>query len=432
MRYILPPNAFEKLTSLKSQYEKQKQIKLDDKPSIIGMPTMFGGVDVESRRSQINFIEKVLTVLRPNLKPTQELLSPDDLASLTAASRLCLVSCLYVQSQNSKKSVLTRVINSALGITDENFPDEFDKEECYATARRLINVKGAFEEANSVLRKAKLNPFSEKEWSKFSDHVNTTLVKKDLTAPITSYPITSLTKPLFKSTFSYAGATFGLIGGDMISQSTKAMSSQFQLTASIGSGLLILGSAGPAGIALFAPIIATKLINNFCSITLAHILGLSMGLLGEGLGTVVGLPLDLAYRLLWKVCAVVGGILIREPHNPSITGLRIADGAMVIGGLAIELTPVDKLPKDVKCIQINEDGSMYLNGKAIMAPSSKTQLPSEVLDELRSQLKICTEEPFPGVSQKIAELPTIEENDEIAEEVTEDASEEESSLPSPA
>ena len=423
MRYILPTDAIKNLQSLRDHYQKEKKVNLEDEPSIIGVPTFFGGVDVESRKKQISFMEKILTVLGPNLKNIEEIRTPEELLSNSAASRLCLVACWYVQSQNTKKSVLSIEINKALGISAENFPDENDKDECYSTAKRLINLKAAFEEANAALIKAKQKPFSESEWSEFSDFIHKSHVKKELTASPTSYPITSLTQPLFKSAFSYAGATIGLIGGDMMSKTTQTMSTQFQLTAFVGSSLLILGPAGPTGVALFAPMIASKLITNFCSITLAHILGVTMGMVGKGVGTAVGLPLDLAYKLLWKVCAAVGGYMVKEPKISSITGLRIADSKIVFSGIPIEVTPVGKLPKGKiqKTIEFKENGSIYVNGKPIMVPNSKIQLPKEVLEDLKAHFKKCTEEQIEGHPRKlsaISELPDSEETDEHEEEET--------------
>ena len=400
MRYILPTDAIEKLSTLRKQYQEEKKINLDEKPSIIGMPMLFGGVDVESRNKQTVFIQKILTVLHSNLKKIEEIKSPEELLANSAAARLCLVACWYVQSQTLGNSVLSRVINNDLGINAQNYPDQEDKDECYATAKRMVNAKNALEDANTELIKADLKPFSEKEWADFTAYVKEANIKKVSTNSYSNYPITSLTKPLFGAALSYTGATLGLLSGDMISQSTKGMAAQYQLTALVGGSLIMFGPAGPTGVALFAPIIASKLINAFCSITLAHVLGVTMGLLGQGLGTAIGLPLDLAYQLLWKVCAMIGEYCKSTPSNPIISGMRISDGKMIISGIAIEVTPLDKLPEDAikQKIEIKEDGSMLVDGKAIVIPKEGVHLPPHVIQELKNHIKKCTEEPEKDVA----------------------------------
>ena len=273
------------------------------------------------------------------------------------------------------------------------------------------------EEANVALIKAKKRPFSEKDWSEFNQLISKAQTKKVSPNPYTNYPITSITQPLFSATFAYTGATVGLLSGDVLSKSTKGMRVKYQLTALIGGSLLLFGPTGPTGVALFAPVIASKLITSFCSITLAHVLGATMGLLGYGVGTVVGLPLDLAYHLLWKVCAAVGGYYYPESEKPTITGIRISDGVALIGGIAINMTPVDKLAEIAhkkQIIELKEDGSLHVDGKPIITEKNGVQLPPIVIEELK--------EHFKTYSTGAIEGPKIEQEDPST--VTESAGQE--------
>lgn len=390
MRYILPTDALDKLSLLRLQYQKIKNINIDDKPSMIGMPTMFGGTNVRSRRAQIIFLEKIKTVLQANLKKLDEVTSPEELIASVTAWRFYLSACWYVQAQNAKKGTLSGLIDNDLGINNENFFDDEDKENCFATAQRFIATKNALEDANIALVKAKLRPFTEIEWREFTEYLNEANIKKTSTNSYSDYPITSITQPLFRAAFAYSGATIGLLSGDVISQSTKGMSAKYQLTAFVGGTLLLFGPAGPTGVALFAPVIASKLITAFCSITLAHVLGVTLGVLGHGIGTAVGLPLDMAYHLFWKVCSLVAEYYYTEPTLPAITGIRIFDGKLFLSGIEINVMTeetLDELDKK-QTIELKEDGSMYLDGKAIITPNSGIQLPSEVIDELKEHLKI--------------------------------------------
>ncbi|BCA96113.1 hypothetical protein TUM19329_24740 [Legionella antarctica] len=389
MRLILSNDALDKLPFLREQYQKARNVDLEETPSMLGLPTMFGGTDIKTRKKQVIFMEKIFALLRPNLKKLENITSPEELPANTTAWRVYLTACWYVQSQNSKNSALSSGLNEMLGITAENYPDEEDKENCYATANRFINTKNALEEANVALINAKLRPFTEKDWSDFAQFISESKVKKESSNHYTDFPITSIAQPLFAATFAYTGATVGLLSGDVISKSTQGMSAKYQLTALIGGSLLLFGPTGTTGVAFFAPVIASKLITAFCSITLAHVLGATMGIIGHGVGTAIGLPLDLAYHLLWKVCAAISGYYYKDPGAPTITGIRISDGAAIISGIAIAITPVEELSEvhQKQIIELKEDGSLYVNGKDIMTAQSGIQLPPMVIDELKEHIK---------------------------------------------
>ncbi|MCL9682483.1 type IV secretion protein Dot [Legionella maioricensis] len=409
MRLVIPTEALDKLPFLREQYQKARSVDIEETPSMIGMPTMFGGTDVKSRKKQIVFLEKLLIILRPNLKKLEEITSPEELQANITAWRVYLTACWYVQSQNNKNSKLSRIINEDLGITAENYPDDEDKENCYATAKRFVNTKNALEDANVALIKAKKRPFSEKDWSEFTQYLSAFQVKKVSTNSYTNYPITSITQPLFSATFAYTGATVGLLSGDVLSKSTKGMAVKYQLTALIGSSLLLFGPTGPTGVALFAPVIASKLITSFCSITLAHVLGATMGILGYGVGTMVGLPLDLAYHLLWKICAEVGGYYYPDSEKPTISGIRISDGVALVGGIAINITPVDQLAEIAhkkQIIELKEDGSLHVDGKPVFTEKNGVQLPPMVIEELKEKLKT--------YSTGMVEEPKIVQEEEVS------------------
>lgn len=388
MRYILPTDALDKLRLLRQQYQQDKNINIDDIPSMFGIPTMFGGTDVVLRKKQIVFLEKLIAVLRPNLKKLEETTSLEEHQASVTAWKVLLTACLFVESQNNKKASLSSIINHDLSINAENYPDTEDKENCFATANRFISTKNALEDANAALVKAKLGTFSEKDWSEFTEYLENNKVNKVPPNPFADYPITSITQPLFRATFTYTGATIGLLSGDVISKSTKAMSAKYQLTALIGGSLLLFGPAGPTGVALFAPVIASKLITAFCSITLAHVLGIAMGAVGHGVGSAVGYPLDWTFQLLWKVCTLISGYYFPEPQLPSITGIRISDGAL-INGIALNITPVEEIEKMNKqhIIELKEDGSMHVNGKAIITAQDGVHLAPSVIEELKVHLK---------------------------------------------
>lgn len=391
MRFILPAGAFTNLNFLRNQYQTERKVNLEEKPSFFGLPTAVGGIDVLARSKQVKFLEKMRVVLSANLIKEEEIQTAEQWTANLTASRVLMAACMYIQSQISKPknhSALYRLINTNLGITGLNYLDDEDIEICLLAANRVINSSlSAIDDANAALKRAKLKPFTELEWSEFSLYLSNALTKKTSVNPYTNYPITSITQPLFGAAFSSAAATVGFLGGELVSKSTKLMSTQLKLTAFIGASLLI-GPAGPMGVTLFSQVIASKLITAFCSISLAQILGTVMGIVGQGVGMGIGLPLDAAYRLLWKACSLIGGYYGNHPNSSKLTGIRIADGVTMLSGIAIEVTAIDDLPQDFvqKLIEIREDGKLYVGGELVVIPETGIPLHPEIIAELKRQL----------------------------------------------
>lgn len=399
MRYILPPGAFTSINFLRDDYQKERKVDLDKSPSMFGTPIILGGTDVVARDAQTKFIKKMLVVFSANLLQDDQVQAMRQNVALWAgqleahfiASRIMVAACMYVQSQISKPkrhSALYNLINRDLGINDENYLEDDDKLVCFMAANRFINSSlMALSHANEALRKAGMAPFSEDEWNKFSKYLSETCKKSGEDNPYKNYPVTSITQPMFGAAFAYTGATLGCMGGQMVSDSVQVIPLKFQLTALIGSSLLMIGSAGPMGVALFSQVIACKLITTFCSISLAHILGTAMGIVGQGVGVGVGLPLDAAYNLLWKACAVLGTYYSDAPNTT--TGIRIKDGANMISGMEIkflaESDPSLEHHQDLQSVEM-KDGSLYINGEEFTIPDTGIQLPPEVLEQLKLQL----------------------------------------------
>lgn len=385
MRYILPAGALTNLNFLRTQYQDERKVNLDEPPSFFGRPKLFGGTDIEARNKQTQFLIKIRAILNPNLIKEQDIETHEQWIANWKASQVMLAACEFVCSQISrpkKNSALYRLIKSDLGITGENYLDDEDKQECYFAANRIINSSlAALDDANAALHQAGLEAFSEDEWKTFSDYVTTACIKKQSTSLYANYPVTSITQPLFGAAFSYAGATIGQLGGDMISESTKALPTKLQLTAYVGSTLLLLGPAGPMGIALFSQVIAGKLIGTFCKISMDRILSVVMGLLGQAIGIGIGLPIDFVYRFVWSACAM----LIAKFGNSSntATGIRIADGKTLIGGIVIEVTPSDQIPEGVetKLVEIKEDGVVYIDGKPMEIDTKPLSAESDMLTD---------------------------------------------------
>lgn len=391
MHFILAPGCIVKFDNLRKTYEAEKKVNLSEKQSIIGTPIFFGGTDVVSRNKQISFLEKVKVLLKIHLLNEEDIKTPAQRQVYIIAARFMLAACLYVQSQigsSKRNSVLYRIIDDNLGITAKNFLDDEDKETCFLTAERLIKTPSALEHSNVALEKNGLRPFSEKEWKEFTDFLKEMTRTKEAKEQFTNFPVISITQPFFGTALAYAGATVGVVLAEGISNSTSAVSPRVQLTALVGSTLLVFSPAGPTGVALLAPVIATKLFTSFCTISLAHIMSTAGGYLGQGIGIGVGLPFDAAYNLIWSVCSLISRYYSKPSQLAPIDGTRIVDGATILAGIPIQLVPENTLPQGYtkKILEITDGGEIRIDGEEIKDSEKPMHIPSEVIEELKKQM----------------------------------------------
>jgi hypothetical protein len=365
MRFILTFGTLSKIDSLRAQYEAERKIDLSQPCSKFGISLFFGSINVEARHAQIKFLEKINMVLQPNLIKQEDLNTPDKWLAHLTASRVMIAACLYVQSQISRsksKSVLYRLIDDCLGVTAENYFDDDDQKICFLAANRIINSsKMALEQVNEALMTAKMTLITEIEWYDFSLYIQDGCRVKTIDNFYANYPVTSITKPLFGNAFLYSGATIGYLSGIVLNNSPKASYVRHHLANYIGDKLLF-DPLGPIGVALLAPTIASHLLTTYCSFALTHMTGRSMEVMGKGLGMCVGLPFDLAYQLLCKTSSVMSN-WSNQSIVTDMTGLRIVDGAYVLNGLLIELTPDAPLVENTKLtlVEICDDKEGYLN-----------------------------------------------------------------------
>lgn len=394
MCYILPPNVLFNLDFVREKYQKEKEVDLNVSPPLLSKPVFFGGTDIVTRRAQIEFLEKIHNVLKANIFKEEEITTPAEFQANLTSARILLAATLFVREQISsskRRSVLYRLLEDDLGITSTNYLDEEDEEICILAAKRLVTSSlSALDDANVALRNAGIKALTEKEWNDFKEYLCNKTIKKAPADLYAHYPITNVTQKLFGAAGSYTGATIGMLSGDVFSHSTNALSAKTKLTALVGGTLVVFGSAGPAGVALFAPAVAERLISAFCSISLAHILGLSMGFLGQGVGIGVGIPLDLAYRLIWTTCKTIGSYSSKN-QIPLLTGIRIADAMTIFNGIALEAIPFDRIPPELQQVSIEiVEGRLLIDGKEVSVPETGRQLTVEQMALLKTKLRAST------------------------------------------
>lgn len=430
MRYILPAGTFTKLGFLREEYQKDRKVNLDKDPSFFSMPTWAGGINISKRRQQALFIEKMIYVLSDNLLKQEDIINEPQRDAVLTASRVMIIACLFVQSEISKpqsNSKMYTLINAKLGITNENYLDADDLNICFKAANCIINSPSAEYDANMKLSKSStFSQFGEPEWRRFSDYIKTNLeYYKTSEDPYQHYPITSITKPLFGTLFGAAGAAVGLIAGEVLSGTTQAISPKLQMTAAIGSTLLMLGSTGPVGIALFSQVLASKFITYYCCISLSRLCELSMNIVGQGVGIGIGAPLDLAYILLKSSCNIIHEYYTRANY-PKMTGILIGNGLVMIEGIPpeIKITEAQYIEAEnpgSSEIEANpqlleaQNGNLYVDGNLITISTNTGTLPPEVIEKISQELNRETER---FISQ--LEPRTMEQNEEDIPELSPD------------
>lgn len=388
MGFILDPDAFCNMKNIRKDYETKKKVTLDNKPTLLGMPTFFGGVDIEERANQVLFIEKMLLVLADNLIHSKDHTDTKTHFANLAASRMMLAVCLYIQEQITSKyalrqgttPVLYRLINEKLGITDTNFLNDEEKALCFDTAASLMSLPNAREEANLKLHESGKTPLSFSEWNAFKDAAIERCVQYKSVKPKNNYPFTSITKPAFGIIFAYAGGSLGVLGGDIIHKSTQILPARYYISAGISGIALTLHTSNTLGVSILAPIIANRFLESFFKIGLGHVGAVTFKVVGQGVGTAIGLPLDMAYLLSLKTWSLLKEKYGHKLDNSNMTGLRISDGMFVINNVAIEIETCADIPvsESAEQIRMEKDNTLYINGSLAKAVIQDDYLDDEL------------------------------------------------------
>jgi hypothetical protein len=403
MKFILNPEAMKQFEHLRTAFEKKRKVNLNKTPSPIGMPTLFGGTDVKKRRKQIAFLEKMYLLLKKFFYHEHELKTdltnlknkpaePESISNLETrwkanlmASRILIAAGLHIQKQtgNSENSALFCIINKCLGITEDNYLDDEDKEICFQTASGFVNSENALSKINSELWTLSGQTFLQEEWMEFVTFIN----KQSAPQPLeNNFPVTTLIQPVFESAFSHVGSTLGWVIAEAINNSSSIISPQLKLNSFVSSLALgiTLGKAGPAALAILAPAITAKLISHFCETSLPYISGTTMRYAGKGTSWLIGLPFDIAYNLLYATGSAIASYMKDNPYpDLFLNGIRIADGVLVINNNPIQfkLLSNSRLSNihDTR-LEITEKGELVMEKKNLYIPNNPMSL---VIQELK-------------------------------------------------
>lgn len=323
--YIFSESVLPKLREVREQYQFKRNIDLNKKPSRIGLPLFLGGTDVQARNPQIDFLEKMYTILALQ-KETPP--APLDRNNLLAARTLIAV-CLFIMSQLTSGSALKKLIIHALGITESNPLTDEDKRLCFHAAHILITQGDVCGRINQVLNTLGKSGICEHTWMDFEQYVH---AEKALfpRPQANHWPCATLGSFIVGQAGYYAAAAAGTVFGGVLSE--RMVTSRFYLTTAVGT-VAVLMNVSPAAAGLAVPVVVHSFLTWFFKISLGHLTGLAGQLLGQGLGGMAGFCGDVALYFLVKSCKFAKYCIFERP--PYATGYSLANGAWVCEGMEL-------------------------------------------------------------------------------------------------
>ncbi len=366
MPFVLPDDAIIQLRKLRQDYEKIAEVDLKSTPQPYAIRLFFGAKDIESRNGQISFIEQWIAHFQKDLSETNTFDSLDALQHHISALRCIMAVCFYVKFKiegtytlrSGASAVLGQLINKAIGINSDNMMDKETEACCLLAAKHYLAGARQFEAFNADAQAL----ITQKQWSDFSYFITRQWVLLDKKYQI-DYPITSIMMPIFAQPMKFAGYATGYVLGDMTSQ---LLPTRYALMTMIGSCVFaVMGTTSTVGTML----VAGRVLDTFCGISLAWVMGTTLNLVGKGVGFGVGMSLDLSWKLLYNACSLLTNLY----HNHSkLTGISLIDGHRVTDGVHLQFEELANLCEksmndiDEPPVEINVDETGFtitINGQ---------------------------------------------------------------------
>ena len=334
MPFVLINNVVSEFKSLRKKYEAASHIDLDHAQQPYAISCFFGAKDVDTRKNQIVFIEKWLAILSKDLSETGIFDSNEARERHIKASRILITVGIYISLQidgtykvrSGSSATLTQIINTAMGITHVNNIDEETRACCLLTTKRFLS-----EGDNASL----IASLTDKEWHDFLIFISNQCDLLDKKY-VSQYPITSITMPLCAKPLELAGYATGFILGDSIGRSNEFLPARYALTVIFGSCVIaVTGPSASVAVMLFA---SGRILDTFCGISLAWLMGTVLKTVGQGVGLCIGIPLDLGCKLLYNATRTIGNLY---SATNKLNGISLIDGSPVVEGITIKLERFD-------------------------------------------------------------------------------------------
>lgn len=346
MCYVLPDRFLEKLYSIRKDYENRSGLKLDSSSQPCAVSSYFGAKDNNTRAQQIQFIENWLTSLATDLKPLLVFNNENEIQNHIKALSILVAVCVFTISKidssyimrKGSNSILQQLLTEALQLQKDNKLDTSTRNNCLLEARSWIHP---YFNAASINRSLETR-FAECEWQEFRKFLKVELAHD---ASVNPYPITAIMMPLFATPMRLAGYSTGYVLGDMLGKSTQLLDNRYTLTAAISSNLyFVMRSSFSMGALLLTPVYASKLLNAYCGVSMAWLLGTVMNIVGNGVGFGIGMTLDAGSKLLFNASSLIRNTIQSDARFPQITGFTLVDSQRIVDGIELKLIDTSSSP----------------------------------------------------------------------------------------
>lgn len=345
LTYVLPDSFLQEFPLLRKNYEAIAKVDLEKTPQPTFFSAYLGATNIEIRKTQILFLEGLYDTVKDKLRPALDFTSEAEVKNHVTALRILIAGCLFVIAQidatytfprDSSSSELGQLLIRLLRLDCEKSHDNpIDSETRSAsllTAQQFLTSRNVFERLESSIP-VQMNSAS---WLQFNQYI-----KKEcdlLTQEYSHYPCRDFMMPACSDIMKLVGYAPGYVLGDALGKSSAMISSRQALTAALSSGLvLLMGPSARLGVIVLIPTCAGKILDMFCGMSLAYVLGASMGIAGMGIGWGVGMTMDLSVQLLQKACQLISRTYYGEGRLPNVNGITLVNSNRVINGMEYEV-----------------------------------------------------------------------------------------------
>lgn len=363
--HILPDFFLEKIKKMDENYAQRAKQNLIQS----FLPCFLGGKDTQKRNEQIYFIQQCKKALKIHL-------NPDNVFTYLASLKILVSVMLSIKAEITKQchvlsgenSILVQLINEALGLDiEDNQLDDITKDHCILETQRLLNSELYFQAMCRIQERVSIAA-----WHELNHYIKTEcdLINQKYSNP---YPFASMMRPIFATPFEVIGSTTGFMIGNTLSNTLTIVPNQYSLPAAIGGGVCVMMGSNALGLVLLAPLITRQLLETFCSVSMAYILGAIMRILGDSVGWGVGFSLDMTRQLLQITYTQITQTFRETPKFPVINGYALVSGHRIQEGIKVDLV----INPSRVLIEICEEGLIYnIDGnKSIISWSGVEQSP---------------------------------------------------------
>ncbi|WP_019217289.1 hypothetical protein [Legionella tunisiensis] len=123
---------------------------------------------------------------------------------------------------------------------------------------------------------------------------------------------------------------------------------RYTLTAALGGGVyLAVGSSASACMIVLVPAVASRILDTFCGLSLAFVMGKSLRIVGEGVGLGIGIPLDISCQLLGEAIGEITALYHYSKSREKPSGISLVDRRLIQDGIDVMLVNLSHIPSQL-------------------------------------------------------------------------------------